>query len=115
MGIDFSSIHEYDLIYRPGKENRNADALSRLPLKIEPHSTPIPQEVVNLEDHLNQSPVDALKIKLWTLRDQVLSQVLKFTLHGRPSQVNDENIKPYFARTEEISVQDGVCYRDRGL
>ena len=101
------AAYEYDLIYRPGKENGNADALSRLPLKIEPSSTPIPQEVVNLVDHLNQSPVDALKIKLWTLRDPVLSQVLKFTLHGWPSQVNDENIKPYFTRKDEISVQDG--------
>ena len=48
-----------------------------------------------------------MKIKLWTLRDPVLSQVLKFTLPGLPSQVNDENIKPYFTRKEEISLQDG--------
>ena len=101
------AAYEYDLIYRPGKENGNADALSRLPLKIEPKSTPIPQEVVNLVDHLNQSPVDALKIKQWTLRDPVLSQVLKFTLQGWPAQVNDENIKPYLTRKDEISVQDG--------
>ena len=101
------AAYEYDLIYRPGKENGNADALSRLPLKIEPKSTPIPQEVVNLVDHLNQSPVDALKIKQWTLRDPVLSRVLKFTLQGWPAQVNDENIKPYLTRKDEISVQDG--------
>ena len=47
------AAYEYDLIYRPGKENGNADALGRLPLKIETSSTPIPQEVVNLVDHLN--------------------------------------------------------------
>ena len=57
------AAYQYDLIYRPGKENGNADALSRLPLKTEPSSTPIPQEVVNLVDHLNQGPVDSSKIK----------------------------------------------------
>ncbi len=61
------------------------------------------QEVVNLVEHLNQSPVDALKIKQWTMRDPVLAQVLKFTLQGWPSQVDDENVKPYFTRKEEIS------------
>jgi predicted aspartyl protease len=101
------AAYEYDLVYRPGKENGNADALSRLPLKTEPSSTPIPQEVVNLVEHLNQSPVDALKIKQWTMRDPVLAQVLKFTLQGWPSQVDDENVKPYFTRKEEISVQEG--------
>ena len=73
------AAYEYDLVYRPGKENGNADALSRLPLKTEPSSTPIPQEVVNLVEHLNQSPVDALKIKQWTMRDPVLAQVLQGT------------------------------------
>ena len=101
------SAYEYDLVYRPGKENGNADALSRLPLKDQLSSTPIPQEVVNLVDHLNQSPVDAVKIRQWTLRDPGLAQVLKFTLQGWPAQVGVENIKPYFVRKEEISVQDG--------
>ena len=101
------ATYEYDLMYQPGKENGNADALSRLPLKTEWSSTLVPQEVVNLVEHLNQSPLDAVKIKQWTLRDPTLAQVLKFTLQGWPSQVNDENIKPYFARKEEISAQDG--------
>jgi hypothetical protein len=57
------STYEYDVIFRPGKENSNADALSRLPLKIEPSTTPIPSEVVNLMDQLSRSPVDAGKIR----------------------------------------------------
>lgn len=48
------SAYEYDIIFRPGKKNSNADALSRLPLKIEPRSTPIPCEVVHLMDQLSR-------------------------------------------------------------
>ena len=55
-------------------------------------------------DHMNQSPVNAGKIKQWTMRDPILSQVLKFTCAGWLLKVNDGNFKPYFRRREEISV-----------
>ena len=94
------AMYEYNLVYRPGKENGNADALSRLLLKDHPSHTPIPQEVINLVDHLKQSPVNALNI-----RDLVLFQLLKFTLQGWPIQASDDNIKP-----EKLSVQDGCLF-----
>ena len=44
--------YEYELIYRPGDQNANADALSRLPLPVVPETTPIPGDIVHLlEDH----------------------------------------------------------------
>ena len=101
------STYEYDLLYRPGKENGNADALSRLPLKTVSSQTPIPQEVVKLMGQLSRSPVDATKIKHWTIRDPVLAQVEKFTLHGRPASVEDEIIKSYFSSRQGLSIQAG--------
>ena len=72
---------EYELLYRPGSENGNADALSRLPLLDVPETTPVPVDIVHLET-INTSSVDATKVKLWTARDPVLSQVLQFVLQG---------------------------------
>ena len=54
---------------------------------------------------MNTSPVDATKIKLWTARDPVLSQVLQFVLQRWPSEVEDEALKPYFIREEKRSIE----------
>ena len=97
----------YELIYRPGEQNGNADALSRLPLPVVPETTPIPEDIVHPLETINTSPVDATKVKLWTTRDPVLSQVLQFFLHGRPMAVDEEALKPYFPRREELSVHAG--------
>ena len=99
--------YEYELIYRPGEQNGNADALSRLPLPVVPETTPIPGDIVHLLETINTSPVDATQVKLWTTRDPVLSQVLQFVLHGWPMAVDEEALKPYFARREELSVHAG--------
>ena len=56
---------------------------------------------------MNTSPVDATKIKLWTARDPVLSQVLQSVLQRWPSEVEEEALKPYFIRREVLSVHAG--------
>ena len=40
------STYKYKLVYDAGKENVNADALSRLPLPASPTSTPVPPEIL---------------------------------------------------------------------
>ena len=99
--------YECELLYRPGNENSNADGLSRLPVLDVPGSTPVPGDILHLLETINTSPVDATKIKLWTARDSVLSQVLQFVLQGWPSEVEEEALKPYFIRREELSVHAG--------
>ena len=100
--------YKYELLYRPGNENGNADGLSRLPVLDVPGSTPVPGDIVYLLETINTSPVDATKIKLWTTRDPVLSQVLQFVLQGWPQDVEEEEgLKPYFIRRDELSVHAG--------
>ena len=73
-----------------------------------PHKhTPVPGDIVHLLETINTSPVDATKIELWTARDPVLSQVLQFVLQGWPSEIEEEALKPYFIRREELSVHAG--------
>ena len=99
--------YAYELIYRPGRENGNADTLSRLPLPDVPQSTPVPGDIINLMENINASPVDALKVKQWTARDPVLSQVMQFVLQGWPPVVADAHLQPYFTRRNELSIQAG--------
>ena len=86
--------YEYELLYRPENENGNADGLSRLPVLDFPGSTPVPGDIVHLLETINTSPVDATRIKLWTARDPVLSQVIQFVLQGWPSEVEEEALEP---------------------
>ncbi len=88
------SAYQYRIVYRAGKENANADALSRLPLPDTPASTPLPPETVFLLERLNDSPVSAKQIKIWTERDKVLSKVKRFVLQGWPPIVMDAEMKP---------------------
>ena len=37
----------------------------------------------------------------------MLSQVLQFALQGSPSEVEEEALKPYFIRREELSIRAG--------
>ncbi|XP_056118298.1 uncharacterized protein K02A2.6-like [Rhinichthys klamathensis goyatoka] len=101
------SAYQYRIVYRAGKENANADALSRLPLPDTPVSTPLPPETVFLLEKLSDSPVSAKQIKAWTERDKVLSKVKRFVLQGWPSIVADAELKPFEKRKNELSVQDG--------
>ena len=95
--------YEYEMLYRPGNENGNEDEFSCIPVLDVPGSTPVLGDMVHLLETINTNPVDATKIKLWTAHDPVLSQVLQFVLQGWPSEVEEEALKPYFIRREELS------------
>ena len=56
--------YDYELVYRPGLQNGNADVVSRLPLQDAPETTPVPGDIVHLLETINSSPVDASKVKL---------------------------------------------------
>ena len=45
--------YKYELLYRPGNENGNADGLSRLPVLDGPGSTPVPEDIVHLIETIN--------------------------------------------------------------
>ena len=71
--------YDYELIYRPGTNIANADALSRLPLP-ETVEAPVPEPVLNLLQHLEEGLVTATMIKEVTKTDPVLSRVVQYVL-----------------------------------
>ena len=107
--------YEYELVYRPGSQNSNADSLSRLPLPDTPKTTPLLGNVINLLETINSAPINAAKMKLWTERDPVLSRVKQYVLLGWPTTVSEEELQPYYARKDELSVDAGCLLRGSRL
>ena len=72
------SAHDYKVQYVPGKEQTNADLLSRLPLPEQPKEIPMPEELVLLLKTIEFSPVTVKQIKHWTEYDTILSTLRRF-------------------------------------
>ncbi|XP_012942366.1 uncharacterized protein K02A2.6-like [Aplysia californica] len=58
--------------------------------------------------YINDMPISAADIAKETRKDAVLSKVLQYTLTGWPNCSEDDNLKPFFQRREEITTEAGV-------
>ena len=104
----FLSNFEYTLKFRSTSAHANADALSRLPLAVEPTTEDTPPELVLLAEHLDESPVTAAQIRAWTRRDPQLALVVQFLQQGWPNSCNEHpDLAPFFSRRTELSLFDG--------
>ena len=101
------AMYEYTIAFRPTKAHGNADAMSRLPLPVQPATVPQPPEMILLMERLEKSPVTAANVRTWTNTDPLMSRVCQFVLSGWPNNVSDKQLKPYFSRRTELSIQDG--------
>ena len=99
------AAYEYTLFWCLTKQHENADAMSRLPLPKKPLETPLPAELVLLMEHLEESPVAATQIRMWTRRDPLLSRVSRYLHEGWPDQCDDQ-LKPYCCHKMELSLHD---------
>ena len=100
------SAYNYDIVFKPGSQNANANVLSRLPLADSPSNVPLPEETVLLLENLQLSPITAAQIKIWTAHDPVLSQVQDLVLQGWTTTTEPE-LLPYQRRRDELSILDG--------
>ena len=100
------SMYEYTLKFRRTEAHGNADALSRLPLPVAPPKTETPPELVLLMEHLEDSPVTADQIRVWTRRDPSLSSVVQCLRQGWPTQSSPE-LHPFWSKKSELSLYHG--------
>ena len=109
VNVGFSPWPPMSLIlkHRPGGLNGNADGLSRLPLPSTGEDPPVPGEIVCLLEHVSSSVMDVAHIRQQTQRDLVLSRVLLYVQQGWPGKVLQAELKPYFARQNELSSEQG--------
>ena len=98
--------YEYEILYKEGKKNGNADCLSRLPLK-ETVGVPLPGETILLVERLDGTPVHAEEIEEWTQSDPLLRQVMNFIQNGWKEKNSNEKLRPYFSRRNELSTHEG--------
>lgn len=96
--------YEYKMVYKPGKDHANADALSRLPLpQMEEEDD---TDHVLMLDVVDEPPITTAQVRQWTAKDKELSQVHQWCLKGWPREV-DTSYRPYSQRRLELSVKDG--------
>ena len=103
------SAYSYQIKFRPGKEQGNADCLSRLPLAEAPSDVPVPGDLILMMGALadQESPVTFTNIKAWTGKDPLLSHVRHMILHGWQEDSSfAEKLQPFTRRKDELSVQD---------
>ena len=105
------SAYSYTIEYKSGQLNGNADALSRLPLPTAPANVPLPADTIHLLEQLNSTPVTATMIKKWTAQDPVLAKVKNLLLKGWTLPPQDKDLRPYFNKRTELSVESGCILR----
>ena len=104
----YLSMFEYKLKFRNTTAHANADALSRLPLPVQPSVKQPPPEIVLLVDHLDNSPVTAHQIKEYTRKDPQLAPIVQFVQQGWPSVCPDpDKFAPFFEKKAELSIYEG--------
>ncbi|XP_037499139.1 uncharacterized protein K02A2.6-like [Rhipicephalus sanguineus] len=109
----FLSQYRYHIEYRAGKQNANADALSRLPVPTPEavYSETLPEYVLSTEN-LDSSFVPAGALRALTSADKDLCVVQNFMLNGWPKRLSSchSHLQPYFCRRLELSSAEGLLY-----
>ena len=102
------SSYSYTVSYKPGSQIPQADALSRLPLDVPMSSTVKAQEeeVFLFAEHQGPMVLTSKQVKYFTACDPVLSAVVRFTLQGWPTKVDNQGLQPYWCRRLELTVSD---------
>ena len=99
------SQYDYELEYRSTKKHCNADMLSRLPRTVK-SELPVDNMIYSLQ--IDTLPVTSDEIKAETLNDHVLKRVLEFLQNGKwPDKITDD-IKPYYNKRNELSIEEGI-------
>ena len=102
------TAYKYSLVHRPGCQISNADGLSRLPLPDTPTNVPVPGDILLLTSHLAEnSTVTADSIRRETIRDPILSKVMRSVQNGWQDQEHSIDMREYTKHKDELSVEMG--------
>ena len=108
--------YSFKLIYKPGKELLLADALSRSYLNESEDifNGDIETHVGMIIENLPVSNEIMRKFQIETQKDEVLQNVIKFIQMGWPESKSEvpDMIKPYFYFREELSVVNGIVFKN---
>ena len=77
-----------------------ADALSRLPLPV----TVSEKKYISFVSN-NEFPLNSVTISKYSLKDPLISKLMILTKEGWLENTNDDQLKPFFSRKDELSVE----------
>lgn len=106
---------QYEIKFRKGSANQNADALSRSPLPNTKNETPVPTEYVLLIKNIDKGPVTSDKLEKLTTLDPTLSKVLHYMRKGFPTTKMEGELEVYRRRQIELSNFDNVLFMGNRL
>ncbi|XP_048003061.1 uncharacterized protein K02A2.6-like [Leguminivora glycinivorella] len=97
------SGYHFDIEYVRSEDN-GADALSRL---ITGSDRKVRSEITYLNYVQNFLPITSTDIKKATSKDPILVKVMMYIASGWPAYCDDENLKPYHTRRNELYMEAG--------
>jgi hypothetical protein len=95
----------YDIEYRKGNRNSNADALSRLPLHVDVPTEAGDADMFQIEQ-IKQLPVTGTQIGEETRKESEMNELWKHLRYGLP--INSRI--PFGGKTERFSIQDDCIF-----
>lgn len=99
------SAYQYSIEYRKGSLIPHVDCLSRLPV------TESREEVVFSFNNTYNLPLTYLDIASNSERDSTISRVMQYLRHGWPNKLDDYNLKPYYSKREEFTIEANCLLR----
>lgn len=102
--------YNFDVKYIPGKENKVADALSRVPVTSKDSSV----ELFAVSVHpKSDAPVTLTELRNETDSDDVMQSLKQYILSGWPNRVSKvpECIRPFWNIRNELSIVNDIVFR----
>ena len=100
------SAYNYDIVFRPTKSRAKADCLSRLPLdNVSSPATDDSASLFNVQQ-IGTLPVTPQQLRAETVKDPLLSKVLRYTKDGWPHKIS-EDLHPFYRRRLELTIECG--------
>ena len=103
--------YTYQIRYKSGRDNSNADSLSCLPPPYGPTEVPQPAETVLLMERLESSPISFTDIRNHTTKDPLLSKVRQIVTDGCPDVVDRPELQSFASVSHELSVVSDCLLR----
>lgn len=101
------AAYQYDIEYRSTEKQRDADCLSRLPIRSEGSREGVDEVKLINTLQIESLPMNVDQVRKATRKDPILSRVLQFVMTGWPDKQNEPKTTHYFTKRHEITVEDG--------
>ena len=106
FGVQHFNAYIFGYHFKLVTDHQPLLALLRLPLSEKQAKSPSPPELVPLMEYLENTPITARHIQIWTCRDPVLSQVLQFIEREWQDRC-DHSLASFSSKKNELSVYQG--------